>query len=136
MTRTFAAMVRFLVNLCVYMLAAAIGLVVADVLLDSVSISYPTAFITAALLFGLIQALISPLLAQVTERNASALTGGVGIISALIALIITATINSGLSITGLSGWILAAVVVWLASMIAGFLLGLVVAKKVIKEVRD
>ena len=129
-------MVRFLVNLCVYMAAAAIGLLVADVLLESVSISYPSAFLIAALLFGVIQALISPLLTQVAERNASALTGAVGIVSALIALIVTSLLTSGLSITGLSGWVLAAVVVWLASMIAGFLLGLVVAKKVVKEVRD
>jgi uncharacterized membrane protein YvlD (DUF360 family) len=129
-------MVRFLVNLCVYMAAAAIGLLVADVLLESVTIEYPTAFLTAALLFGVIQALISPLLTQVTERNASALTGGVGILSALIALIVTSAVNSGFEITGLSGWLGAAVIVWLASMIAGFILGLVVAKKVIKEVRD
>ena len=129
-------MVSFLVNLWVYMAAAAIGLLVADVLLESVSISYPSAFLIAALLFGVIQALISPLLTQVAERNASALTGAVGIVSALIALIVTSLLTSGLSITGLSGWVLAAVVVWLASMIAGFLLGLVVAKKVVKEVRD
>ena len=129
-------MVRFLVNLCVYMAAAAIGLIVADALLDSVSISYPTAFIGAALLFGLIQALISPLLVQVTERNAAALTGGVGILTAFVALFVTSLLTSGLTISGLGGWLGAAVVVWLASMIAGFLLGIVVAKKVIQEVRD
>ena len=129
-------MVRFLVNLCVYMLAAAIGLIVADALLESVSIVYPTAFLMAVLLFGAIQALISPLITQVAERNASALTGGVGIVSALIALIVTSLLTSGLTITGFGGWLAAAVVVWLASMIAGFLLSLVVAKKVIKEVRD
>ncbi len=129
-------MVRFLVNLCVYMAAAAIGLLVADLLLDSVSISYPTAFIIAVVLFGAIQALISPMLSQMAERNASALTGGVGILSALIALIVTSLLTSGMSISGLGGWLGAAVVVWLASMIAGFLLGLVVAKKVVNEVRD
>jgi len=71
-------MIRFLVNTAVYMAAAAIGLVVADIILADVSIEYPVAFVTAALLFGLIQALITPLFAQITERNASVLTGGSG----------------------------------------------------------
>jgi uncharacterized membrane protein YvlD (DUF360 family) len=129
-------MVRFLINLAVYMAAAAIGLLVADLLLSSVSISYPTAFVVAALIFGVIQALISPLLTQVTERNAETLTGGVGIVSALVALILTSLFVGGFDIQGIGGWIAAAVVVWLASMLAGFLLHYLVAKKVIHEIRE
>lgn len=129
-------MVRFLVNFGVYLAAAAIGLLVADLLLDNVSISYPTAFLVAAILFGLIQALVSPLLTQVTQRNAEMLTGGVGIVSALVALIVTSLLVGGFNIDGMSGWIAAAVVVWLASMLAGFLLKITVAKRVVHEVRN
>ena len=129
-------MIRFLVNTAVYMAAAAIGLVVADIILADVSIEYPVAFVTAALLFGLIQALITPLFAQITERNASVLTGGVGLFSALVALIVTAAISDGLSIEGFTTWFLAALVIWLASMVAALILKLTIAKKVINQVRD
>ncbi len=84
-------MIRFLVNAAVYMVAAAIGFLVADMVLDDMSVAYPTAFLMVVVLFGLIQALISPLMTQITQRNATVLTGGVGLFSALIALIVTAT---------------------------------------------
>jgi len=129
-------MIRFLVNAAVYMAAAAIGLIVADVVLDDLSVSYPTGFVTAALLFGLIQALITPLFGQITQRNATMLSGGVGLFSALVALFVTATVADGLTVTGFSTWFVAALVIWLASMGAALILKLTVAKKVIREVRD
>lgn len=129
-------MIRFLVNTAVYMAAAAIGLLLADLVLDGMSIDYPVAFIVAALLFGIIQAVISPFFAKVTEENASMLTGGVGLFSAFIALVLTATLTDGLTIDGALTWLAAALIIWLGSMIAGFLLKITVAKKVIKEIRD
>jgi uncharacterized membrane protein YvlD (DUF360 family) len=128
--------IRFLVNTAVYMAAAAIGLLVADLALDKMSIDYPMGFLTAALLFGVIQALITPFMAKVTEKRASMLTGGVGLFSALIALVGTAFITEGLSIDGIVTWVLAALVIWLASMFAGFILKVTVAKRFVEEIRD
>ncbi len=129
-------MIRFLVNAAVYMAAAALGLIVADVVIDDFHISYPTGFVTAALIFGIIQAVITPFFASITEKNASVLTGGVGLFSALIALIATEAITDGLEVSGAVTWLAGALVVWLASMCAGFLLKVTVAKKVISGVRD
>ena len=129
-------MIRFLVNTAVYMAAAAIGLLVADIVIDDLSVTYPVGFITAALLFGLMQAVLSPFFEKVTKQNASILTGGVGLFSALVALFITASVSDELTINGLATWFIAALVIWLASMFAGFLLKITVAKKVIKEIRD
>ena len=129
-------MIRFLVNTAVYMAAAAIGLIVADVLLDGLSVSYPMGFLSAALIFGLIQALVTPLFERVTERNATALAGGVGLFSALVALFITETIADGLEVDGFSTWFFAALVIWLASMGASLILRATVAKRFIEEVRD
>ena len=130
-------MIRFLVNTAVYMAAAAIGLVVADIALDDFSVAYPIGIVIAALLFGLIQALVTPLFTQITERNATVLTGGVGLFSALVALMITAAISDDVTITGgFVTWLLAALVIWLASMVAAFILKITVAKKVISNVRD
>jgi len=129
-------MIRFLVNTAVYMAAAAIGLIVADVVLDGLSIVYPIGFVVAALLFGLIQALLTPFFESITEKNASVLTGAVGLFSAFVALFITAAISDNITVDGLTTWFLAALIIWLASMAAAFILKLTVAKKVIKEVRD
>lgn len=118
------------------MAAAAIGLFVADVLLGDLSVVYPIGFVTAALIFGVIQALLTPFFEKVTRENASVLTGGVGLFSALVALLITATISDSLSVTGLVGWFVSALVIWLASMAAGFLLKVTVAKRVLGEIRD
>ena len=73
-------------------------------------------FLSAALIFGLIQALVTPLFERVTERNATALAGGVGLFSALVALFVTETIADGLEVDGFSTWFFAALVIWLASM--------------------
>ncbi len=129
-------MIRFLVNTAVYMAAAAIGLIVADIILDGLSIVYPIGFVVAALLFGLIQALLTPFFESITEKNASVLTGGVGLFSAFVALFITAAISDDISVDGLTTWFLAALIIWLASMVAALILKLTVAKKIIKEVRD
>lgn len=129
-------MIRFLVNTAVYMAAAAIGLFIADLALSGVSISYPVAFLWVVILFGLIQALIAPLFQSITEKNAETLTGAVGLISALVALFITSLISDGLSVDGLGNWIAAALIIWLASMIAGVILRATVAKRFIQQVRD
>lgn len=129
-------MIRFLVNFAVFMAAAAIGLLVADIVLDDLSVTYPVGFLVAAVLFGLIQALIEPLMASITQKNAQMLTGGVGLFSALIALFVTASISDNLSVDGFTSWFVAALVIWLASMFAGFILKLTVAKRFIQQVRD
>jgi uncharacterized membrane protein YvlD (DUF360 family) len=129
-------MLRFIVNTLVYFAAAAIGLVVADLVLDDMSIVYPVGFVVAALIFGLIQALMTPFFQSITEKNASVLVGGVGLFSALVALVITTLISDDLTVTGVTTWIVAALIIWLASMFAAFILKVTVAKKVIKEVRD
>jgi uncharacterized membrane protein YvlD (DUF360 family) len=122
-------MVRFLVNVAVYLSAAAIGLLGADILLDGVSVSYPVGFLFASVLFGTIQALLTPIFARITSSRAEALTGAVGVISALAALVSTSLLSQGLAVRGLVTWLLAAVVIWIASIAASLILARTVAKK-------
>jgi uncharacterized membrane protein YvlD (DUF360 family) len=130
-------MIRFLVNTAVYMGAAAIGLVVADIVLgDDFRIDYPFGFLVATILFGVIQGLVAPFLASVTERNAEMLTGAVGLLSALVALVITELLAAGLEVSGFTTLFLAALVIWLASMVAGVILRLTIAKRFIEQIRD
>jgi hypothetical protein len=125
-------MIRFLIRTAVFFASALIGLFVADMILTDLSVTGES-YLLVAIIFALIQALISPLMFKTVHRNASAFTGGVGLISTLVALIATTILTSGLTITGLTTWILAALIVWLAGAIAAFLLPLIFVKRTVQE---
>ncbi len=127
-------MIRFLIRTAIFFASALIGLFVADLVLSKLTVDSKSYFFVA-IIFALIQAIISPLMFKMVHKNASAFTGGVGLISTLIALIITSIISDGLSIHGLSTWILAALIVWLAGAIAAFVLPLIFAKRLVEERR-
>lgn len=108
----------------------AIGLLVAALVLDKMSID-GVAFVIAVVIFTVLTAVIEPLVNKVTEKSVPALQGGSALLTTLLALIVTAWLSDGLTIDGLSTWILATVLVWLLTVIAGVLL----AKFLIKNAR-
>ncbi len=99
----------------------AIGLLVASLVLDKMSID-GAAFLIAVVIFTVLTAVIEPLVDKVAERRAPALQGGSALLTTLLALVVTALVSSGLDISGLSTWILATVLVWILTVIAGVLL--------------
>lgn len=128
-------MIRFLIRTLIFFLSALVGLFVADLLLPDMTVDGKSYFFVA-IIFALLQAILSPLILKMVHRNASAFTGGVGLISTLVALIITALISDGLAISGITTWILAALIVWLAGAIAAFILPLILVKKAVEERRN
>jgi uncharacterized membrane protein YvlD (DUF360 family) len=127
-------MIRFLIRTAVFFASALIGLLVADLVLSGLSVDGKS-YLSVAIIFALLQAILSPLILKMTVKNGSAFTGGVGIISTFVALFLTSLISSGLSISGASTWILAALIVWLAGAIAAFVLPFLVLKKVVENNR-
>ena len=87
----------------------------------SVSIS-GTAFIIAVVIFTVLEVIIQPLVTKMALKNAEALQGSSALITTLIALLITALVSDGLSIDGIGDWVLATVIVWLVTLLAGVLL--------------
>ena len=65
----------------------------------------------------------------------SAALGGVALISTFVALLVTDLVSDGLSISGIGTWIGATVVVWLASLLAVFILPYLGLKKYLDERR-
>jgi uncharacterized membrane protein YvlD (DUF360 family) len=129
-------MIRFLIRTAVYFASALIGIIAADVILPGFSVTGFTSYLVVAIIFALIQAVLSPLLGQMAERNASAFMGGIGLISTFVALVLTNLLLNSLSIDGASTWIAAAVIVWLFGAIAAFLLPFLVVKKAVNERRN
>ena len=115
------------IGICVRLGAAALGLAAVVILLPNVSLRVG-GFISATVLFALAQSLLSPLVTKLSARYAPALLTGIGLISNLVALVVTATIGQ-LSITGWRTWILATLVIWCVTTIATVLLPLIFRRK-------
>jgi len=94
------------------------------------------AFLTVVLIFGIIQAVLTPFVFKVTRRNAPALVGGVGLITTFVALLLTTVVNDGLVIDGLVTWFWATLIVWIVTMLASMLLPLIVLKKAVAKRRE
>ena len=127
-------MIRFLIRAAIFFVATAIGLLVAKLVLDDMSID-ATAFFVVVIIVAVLQSVLAPFIAKSTARSAPALLGAAGLISTFIALVVANIAVEGLTITGVSTWILATLIVWLVTMIAAFLLPLILVKLGLEKAR-
>ncbi|WP_286931039.1 MULTISPECIES: phage holin family protein [Aeromicrobium] len=128
-------MIRLLIRTVVSLVSAAIGLLVADAVLDDLEVT-PSGFIITVVIFALAQAILAPAVFVAVRRNAEAFLGGVGIVSTLVALFVATLFGDALTIDGLSTWLLAAVIVWLASALASFLVPFLLVKAGVENARE
>jgi putative membrane protein len=128
--------IRLLVRTGIALVGNAFGLIVAAAVLDKMSLGV-TGFILAVIIFTVVLALIQPfLLAQMRRGGAStAALGGVALIGTFVALVVTVLISDGISISGVTTWIAATVIVWAASVLAVFILPYLGLKKYLEERR-
>jgi uncharacterized membrane protein YvlD (DUF360 family) len=112
--------------------ANAIGLIVAAIALDGVDIN-ATSFIIAVVIFTVVMAVLQPFLAVQLRRMGSAALGGVALVATLASLIVTDLVSDGFTISGVGTWIAATVIVWLAALIAAFVLPYLGLKKYLQE---
>ncbi len=127
-------MIRVLVRTAVLLIANAVGLLVAAAVLDGVTLD-AAGFIVAVIVFTVAFALMQPFLAVQLRRGGSAALGGVALIATLASLIITTLITDGLSISGAGTWVAATVIVWVAALLAAFILPFLGLKKYLEERR-
>lgn len=127
-------MIRLLVRTAVMLVANAVGLIVAAVVLDGMNLDV-AGFIVAVAVFTVAMALMQPFLAVQLRRRGSAALGGVALIATLAALIITTLLTEGLSIDGAGTWIAASVIVWVAALLAAFILPFLGLRKYLEERR-
>ena len=127
-------MIRLLVRTLIVLLGNAVGLIVASLVFSGFNID-ATGFIWALVIFTVAFAVLTPFIVSVLRRNDSSgkAMGGVALISTFVALVITDVFSSGLSISGIGTWIGATLVVWLASLIAVFILPFLGLKKYLED---
>jgi hypothetical protein len=128
-------MIRFLVRAVIFLASAAIGLLVAKVTLDEMTID-ASAFVGVVVIFAVLQSVLAPFIAKVTARNAPAVLGATGLISTFLALLLAEVVSEGFTITGVSTWVLATLIVWIVTMLATLLLPIILVKLGVDAARE
>ena len=114
-------MTRSLIRIGLSLAGNAIGLLLAAIILDKMSVDGP-AFVIAVVIFTVLTAVLDPFVSKHTEERSALLRSASALITTFLALLITVVVSDGLSIDGTLTWVLATVLVWLLTMIAGVLL--------------
>ena len=127
-------MVRLIVRTLVALAANAIGLIVASVVLDGFELNVAS-FIVAVVIFTVVFAVLTPFLAVQLRRLGNGAIGATALIATLVSLIVTDLLSDGFSISGVGTWVAAAVIVWLAALVAAFVLPFLGLKKYLEERR-
>jgi putative membrane protein len=126
--------IRVLVRLVIAFASNAVGLVVGAAVLDGMTLN-ATGFVVAVVLYTVVFALLQPFLISVLRRSPAPVLGGVALIATLVSLALTTLLTDGLSIRGAGTWIAATVIVWLASVVAAFVLPYLGLKRFLDERR-
>jgi putative membrane protein len=127
-------MIRLLISFVIQLAANAVGLLVADQVLDDMEVS-GAAFLVAVVIFTVVYAIAQPFLTQLALSKATALRGATALVATLIGLIITSLVSDGLSISGGLTWLEATVIVWIVSLLGTLILPLIFVKKKVEEKR-
>lgn len=127
--------IRLLIRLAIYLVSSVVGLLVADAILDDMTVE-ASGLVTVVVIFTVAQTILGPFIAMTVARNANAFLGGVGLVTTFVALLIASTIGDALSISGVATWIAATVLVWLVTALATLLIPLLLVKMGVEAARD
>jgi uncharacterized membrane protein YvlD (DUF360 family) len=112
---------KFLLSALAYVIANAVGLLLALVILPGFSIS-ALSFVIAVLVFSAVEALATSLISRFGPQKVPQLEGGIALITAALGLLVTDFFMAGMQLGGVSNWLAATLLVWLGSLVAAILL--------------
>lgn len=129
-------MIRLLIRAAIYLGSAALAVWVTSLILAE-NMSVPlNALLWIAVIFAVVQAILSPLIFKITRNHANALIGGVGLLSTFVSLLITTLLVDTFTIDGVGTWIAATVLIWLITAIATWVLPLWLLKEGAEKRRE
>lgn len=121
-------MVRFLAQTVLTLLGNAIGLLAASWLLPDFNLSI-AGLMWSVIFFTVAQIVLAPFIFKMAVDYMPAFRGGVALVTILVVLVLTSLFTGGLEISGIMTWVLAPLVIWLTTILAGVVLPLVLFKK-------
>lgn len=125
-------MVRFLIRIAISLGTSAVALLVCFWTLPDFGLSLG-GFLTAVIVFTIAQAILTPIITTLARKHASAILGGVGLISTFVALLVASLFPGGLRISGIVTWVLATLIVWVITALGTWLLPLIFLKKTVTQ---
>ena len=114
-------MIRSLYTFATNLVSSAIALLLARVFLSQWVSLNVAGFLLAVLIFTVAQSLLTPFVLKMARKYASAMLGGIGLISTFLALWVASLFPGGLRISGL-GWVLAPILVWIVTALGSWIL--------------
>lgn len=121
-------MLRFLMNFATQLVLVAVALLVAAWLVDGVELRVG-GFLVGVLVFAVAQAIIGPFVFNMARKYASAMLGGIGLVSTFLALWVATLFNGGLSVHGAKAWVLAPLVIWIITAVGTWIVGALFIEK-------
>ena len=97
-------MVRLALSAAAYLIANAVGLLLAVLLLQGFQID-ALSFVVVVVAFSVIQAVLGPLITKISLKHLPQLMGGVALVTVSIGLLITDLLLPGMSIGGVANWL-------------------------------
>ncbi|MCA0922590.1 phage holin family protein [Pseudooceanicola nanhaiensis] len=125
-------MVKLALSAAAYLIANAVGLLLATALLSGFQID-PLSFIIVVVAFSIIQAVLGPLVTKMSLKHLPQLMGGVALVTVFIGLFVTDLLLEGMVIGGIANWLAATLLVWLGSLVATILIPVYVFKQLAEE---
>jgi hypothetical protein len=121
-------MIRFLLNVAISIVSAAIALLVISAVVDGVVV-HATGFVVAVLVFTAAQALLAPFVVNIARQYASAILGGIGLVSTFLALFVATLFPNGLQIDGVTAWVFSTLIAWVITALGTWILGVLIIKR-------
>ncbi|MEE1621454.1 phage holin family protein [Zafaria sp. J156] len=118
-------MIRLLLSIAVNLIGSALALLVASWVIEGVTLQLG-GFLVAVGIFTAAQAILAPFVFNMARKYASAVLGGIGLVSTLLALWVATLFPGGLEITGGLAWVAATVLVWLVTALGAWILAALV----------
>lgn len=113
-------MIRFLLSTASNLVMAAVALLLAGWWLGEWVTLNLGGFIVAVAVFTAAQAILAPFVFNMARKYASALLGGIGLVSTFLALWVATLFPGGVQVHGL-GWVLAPLLIWIVTAIGGWI---------------
>lgn len=116
-------MIRFLLRTGINLVDSLLALLLASWLIPGVHLNW-SGLLVAVGVFTVAQAILAPFVFNMARQYASAILGGIGIVSTLLALWVASLFPGGLRIEGLVAWVVAPLLVWIITALGGWILGI------------
>lgn len=121
-------MIRFLLSVAISLVSAAVAMLVISAVVTGVTV-HAAGFVIAVLVFTVAQAILGPFVFNMARQYASAILGGIGLVSTFLALFVATLFPNGLQISGITAWIVSTLIVWVITALGTWILGIVVIKR-------